>query len=237
MKKAKSSHTISVVLPCLNEEKTLAASIHKAKAGIAKTKLSGEVIVADNGSKDHSMAVAKKAGARVVEIKKKGYGAALMGGFAAAKGDILVMGDADDTYDFREIPLLYTKLQEGFDFVSGNRLKGKLDPLAMPWLHQHIGVPALTLALNLFFPTGIWDGHCGFRMFTRSAYDAMRLNKTGMEYASEMLIKARMAGLRMAEAPIRYGARHTKSYSKLNTFRDGFRHLWLIGQYALGFGD
>ncbi|OGY46190.1 MAG: hypothetical protein A2840_02525 [Candidatus Buchananbacteria bacterium RIFCSPHIGHO2_01_FULL_47_11b] len=227
-------HSISVVLPCLNEEETLGASIEKAKEGITRAGLNGEVIIADNGSQDHSVEVAKKAGARVVEVKRRGYGAALMGGFAAAKGDLLVMGDADDTYDFREIPLLYKKYLEGYDFVSGNRLKGNIDPKAMPFIHRYIGVPALTLALNLFFWTGIWDGHCGLRLFSKKAYLLMRLNSPGMEFASEMLMKTKKAGLKMAEVPVSYGSRHTKSYSKLNTFRDGFRHLGLILAYAFG---
>jgi glycosyltransferase involved in cell wall biosynthesis len=221
-------HSISVVLPCLNEEETVTESIKKALLGIEKTGCDGEVIVADNGSTDQSAAVAKKAGARVVSVTEKGYGAALMGGFAHAKGDIFVMGDADDTYDFREIALLYEKLQEGYDLVSGNRLKGNIDPEAMPWIHRFVGVPALTFALNVFFPTNIYDAHCGMRMFTREAYERLRLFSPGMEFASEMLIRARRIGLRMCEVPISYGQRHTKSYSKLNTFRDGFRHLALI---------
>jgi glycosyltransferase involved in cell wall biosynthesis len=231
----KNDDIISVVLPCLNEEKTLAASIEKARIGIEKTGLRGEVIVADNGSVDDSVAVAKKAGARVVEVTTRGYGAALMAGFAAAKGNIFVMGDADDTYDFREIPLLYAKFAQGYDFVSGNRLTGNIDPAAMPFIHRYIGVPTLTFILNLFFHTGVWDGHCGLRMFSREAYDKLHLDTPGMEFASEMLMRASMAKLKMTEVPITYGARHTKSYSKLNTFRDGFRHLMLILEFGFGF--
>lgn len=226
-------HSISVILPCLNEEETLTLTIRKALEGIRKTGFPGEVIVADNRSTDHSSDVAKKAGAKVVLIKQKGYGAALMGGFTHASGDIFVMGDADDTYDFREIPLLYNKLQEGYDFVSGNRLTGNIDPLAMPWIHRYVGVPVLTFILNIFFNTGIHDGHCGMRMFTKHAYEKMILESSGMEFASEMLMKAKHVGLSMAEVPITYGRRHTKSYSKLNTFRDGFRHLALILRIAM----
>ncbi len=228
----KNNSMISVVLPCLNEEDTLESVVKKALIGIEKTGLKGEVIVADNGSVDHSAEVAKKAGARVVSVKERGYGAALMGGFKEAKGDIFVMGDADDTYDFREIPLLYKKLKEGYEFVSGNRLTGNIDPLAMPWIHRYVGVPILSAFLNLFFFTGIHDGHCGMRMFTKDAYTRMKLVSPGMEFASEMLMKGRIVGLTMVEVPITYGQRHNKSYSKLNTFRDGFRHLALILTYA-----
>ncbi len=227
-------HSISVVLPCLNEEETLTASIKKAFEGIKNSELEGEVIIADNGSHDNSVAVAKKAGARVVEVPKRGYGAAIMAGIEESKGDLIVMGDSDDTYDFREIPLLYKKLEEGYDLVSGNRLKGNIDPLAMPFIHRYVGVPVLTCILNLFFWTGVWDGHCGMRIFSKEAYKKMNLKSPGMEFASEMLMRASQEKLKMAEVPISYGQRHNKSYSKLNTFRDGFRHLWLIIEYAIG---
>jgi glycosyltransferase involved in cell wall biosynthesis len=227
-------YTISVVLPCLNEEETLGASVQKALEGIKKTGLEGEVVVADNGSRDRSIEVGKKAGARVIEVKQKGYGAALMAGFAAAKGNIFVMGDSDDTYDFREIPVLYNRYKQGYDLVSGNRLTGNIDPLAMPFIHRYVGVPVLSVVLNLFFWTGVWDGHCGMRMFSKNAYERMELKSPGMEFASEMLIRGAQVGLKMTEVPISYGPRHTKSYSKLNTFRDGFRHLWLIVKYAVG---
>ncbi|MBI5151205.1 MAG: glycosyltransferase family 2 protein [Candidatus Pacebacteria bacterium] len=233
MQRNTKAHSISVVLPCLNEEETLQASIQKAFEGIKKTGLSGEVVIADNGSRDHSVEIAKKAGARIVEVKQRGYGAALMKGFEKAKGDILVMGDSDDTYDFREIPLLYAKFIEGYDLVSGNRLKGNIDPLAMPFIHRYIGVPVLTLILNLFFWTHIWDGHCGMRLLSRTAYEKLQLKSYGMEFASEMLMRASQEKLKMTEVPISYGQRHNKSYSKLNTFRDGFRHLLLIIKFAL----
>jgi glycosyltransferase involved in cell wall biosynthesis len=234
-KQDKSKHFISVVLPCLNEEETLKSSVEKALEGIRKTGCSGEVIVADNGSHDRSVEVAKKAGARVLHVKERGYGAALMAGFSAAKGNLFVMGDSDDTYDFREIPHLYNKYLEGYEFVSGNRLKGNIDPEAMPFIHRYVGVPVLTLFLNLLFPTHIWDGHCGMRMMSAEVYKKLGLLSTGMEFASEMLIRASMQNVRMTEVPISYGVRHNKSYSKLNTFRDGFRHLWLIVKMAFGF--
>ena len=225
---------ISVVLPCLNEEPTIAACVEKAIEGMKKAGVEGEVVVADNGSTDRSKEVAEKAGARVVDVNEKGYGAAIMGGIAKAKGNILVMGDADDTYDFRQIPVFYHYISRGFDFVSGNRLVADIADDAMPWLHRYIGVPALSWILNLFFRTGIRDCHCGFRMFTKEANDKMNLQGPGMEYASEMLMKAKIVGLQMVEVPIRYDARVNQEYSKLNTFRDGFRHLFLILGFAVG---
>lgn len=219
---------ISVVLPCLNEEETVGDSVKKAKEGIEKLGLAGEVIVVDNDSTDKSAKIAKKAGARVIKEKKKGYGRALRAGFKKARSNILVMGDADDTYDFREVPILYLKLKAGNDLVSGNRLKGNIDPEAMPFIHRYLGVPALSFILNLFFLTEIGDGHCGMRMFTKKAYQKMKLRCSGMEFASEMLIRGKQIGLKMAEVPISYGKRHTKSYSKLNSIRDGFRHLFFI---------
>ena len=228
------SHYISIVLPCLNEEETLASSIQKAKKGIELSGVEGEVIVGDNGSVDHSAEIGRKQGAKVISVPQKGYGAALMAGFKVSKGDILVMGDADDTYDFRETSLLYKKMLQGFEFVSGNRLRGNIDPKAMPWIHRYVGVPALTMALNLFFRTGINDTHCGMRMFTKKGYEKMGLKSPGMEFASEILMRAKQVGLSMAEVPISYGQRHNKSYSKLNTFRDGFRHLKLILEFAFG---
>lgn len=221
-------HSLSLVIPCLNEAETLAESVRRGAEGIRKCGITGEVIVADNGSTDDSAKIAKKAGARVISVAERGYGAALMAGFSAAKGNLLAMGDADNTYDFRELPLLYRKYSEGYDFVSGNRLNREMEPGAMPWLHQYIGVPVLTFALNVFFPTGVWDGHCGMRLLSANSYQRLGLRSPGMEFASEMLIRSSQEGLRMTQVPIRYGARHTKSYSKLNTFRDGFRHLWLI---------
>lgn len=222
------NHSLSLVIPCLNEAETLAESVRRGLEGIRECGISGEVIVADNGSTDDSAKIAKKAGARVISVPERGYGAALMAGFSVAKGDLLAMGDADNTYDFRELPILYRKFLEGYDFVSGNRLNRLMEQGAMPWLHQYIGVPVLTLVLNIFFPTGVWDGHCGMRLFHADAYRRLGLCTPGMEFASEMLIRFSQEGMRMTQVPIRYGARHTKSYSKLNTFRDGFRHLWLI---------
>lgn len=232
-KGSRSDHFLTLVLPCLNEAETLSESVRRGLEGIRACGIEGEVIVADNGSTDASAEIARKAGARVVFVPQRGYGAALAAGFAAAKGDLLAMGDADNTYDFRELPSFYAKYLAGYEFISGNRLNSQMESGAMPWLHQFIGVPALTLFLNIFFPTGIWDGHCGMRLFSRSGYERLELRSPGMEFASEMLIRASQEQLRMTQVPIRYGARHTKSYSKLNTFRDGFRHLWLILRAAI----
>ena len=214
---------VSIVMPCLNEQETLGTCIQKAQCTLRDLGIQGEVIVADNGSTDASVAIAKDTGARVVYQSLRGYGAAYLAGIAAAEGQYIVIGDSDDTYDFTDLERFITPLRNGCDFVIGNRLKGEILPRAMPALHRYIGNPVLTGILNLLFRSGVSDAHCGMRSFTREAYQQMKLQTTGMEFASEMVIKATKSHLKITEVPITYSPR--KGESKLNSFRDGWRHL------------
>lgn len=214
---------VSIVMPCLNEEETLGTCIQKAQNTLKELGIQGEVVVADNGSTDASVAIAERLGARVVHQPLRGYGAAYLAGIAAAKGQYIVMGDSDDTYDFTDLERFITPLRDGCDFVIGNRLKGKILPGAMPKLHRYLGNPVLTGILNVLFRSGVSDAHCGMRSFTREAYQQMELQTTGMEFASEMVIKAIKTDLKIKEIPITYYPR--KGESKLNSFRDGWRHL------------
>lgn len=214
---------ISVVMPCLNEEATIGACIEKAQNSLKTNGILGEVVVADNGSTDNSVAIAEELGARVIHQPIRGYGAAYLAGINAAQGKYIVIGDSDDTYDFTDLDRFITPLRNGCDFVIGSRLKGKILPGAMPPLHRYIGNPVLTGILNLLFRSGISDAHCGMRSFTREAYQQMELQTTGMEFASEMVINAKKADLKIEEIPITYYPREGES--KLNSFRDGWRHL------------
>ena len=221
---------ISVVMPCLDEEATIGACVTKAPQGLARAGRRGEVIVADNGSTDRSVDVARAAGARIVHVAHRGYGSAYRGGFAAARGAILVMGDSDDTYDFTRIDELVAPLDHGADMVLGSRLRGAIQPGAMPWLHRYVGNPLLSATLNLFYRTKISDTHSGFRAFRREAFARLGVRTTGMEFASEMLILAAQAHWRIVEVPIAYHPRAGES--KLRTFRDGWRHLRLLLLYS-----
>jgi glycosyltransferase involved in cell wall biosynthesis len=216
---------VSVVMPCLNEAETLTACIRKAHDAIEKGGLSAEIIVADNGSTDGSPVVARELGARVVPVARKGYGSALIGGIDAARGSLVVIGDADDSYDFTAIGPLVDRLREGYDLVVGNRFLGGIEPGAMPWLHRWIGNPVLTLISRLFFHTPVGDMHCGLRAFRKDAYDSMRLRATGMEFASEMVIKASLKGMRIAEVPVTLRPDGRSRPPHLRTWRDGWRHL------------
>ena len=217
---------VSVVIPCLNEVESVAECVRQARAGMEKAGYEGEVVVVDNGSTDGSAAAAREAGARVVDESRRGYGSAYRAGFAAARGRFVVMGDADLTYDFSDLPRFLEQLEEGADLVVGSRLKGRMDPGAMPWLHRVIGNPVLTAILNLFFRTGLSDTHCGMRAFRREHLDRMAFRTTGMEFASEQIIRAAKLGLEMKELPIHY--RHRAGRSKLSSFEDGWRHLRLL---------
>jgi len=214
---------VSVVMPCLNEAAGVGSCVLKARAALDRAGLVGEVVVADNGSTDDSPALAEAAGARVVHVAERGYGAAYLGGLSAARGRYLVMGDADGTYDFDDIPAFVAKLKEGHDLVIGSRFAGTIMPGAMPWLHQYIGNPVLTGILGLFFGQKVSDAHCGMRAMTREANARMGLRTSGMEYASEMIAMAIRQGLTVGEIPIVYAPREGES--KLRSFRDGWRHL------------
>jgi glycosyltransferase involved in cell wall biosynthesis len=213
---------VSVVIPCLNEEESVESCVRGAIQALATARIDGEVIVVDNDSDDRSAERAKAAGARVVREPRRGYGSAYLAGFAAARGAYIVMADADLTYDFGEIPRFVRGLDDGAELVMGNRMSN-IKPGAMPWLHRYVGNPLLTGLLNLFFRTGVRDAHCGMRALRRDALERLDLRTTGMEFASEMVIRASKAHLAITEIDIEYHPRGGES--KLSSFRDGWRHL------------
>jgi glycosyltransferase involved in cell wall biosynthesis len=213
---------VSVVIPCLDEADAIAIVVAKAIRAMEEAGIAGEVVVADNGSSDGSPELAAAAGARVIHEPRRGYGSAYMAGFEAARGRFIVMGDADDTYDFAEIPRFLAPLREGADMVIGNRMNG-IEPGSMPWLHRYVGNPVLTGTLNLFFRSGVGDAHCGMRAFRRDLLPALDLHTTGMEFASEQVIRATKLGLDVREIDITYHPR--RGESKLSSFSDGWRHL------------
>jgi glycosyltransferase involved in cell wall biosynthesis len=213
---------VSVVIPCLNEAENIESCVTAALEAIVRMGVHGEVVVADNNSEDDSASLAERAGARVVVEQRRGYGSAYLAGFAASRGRYIVMADADLTYDFDEIPRFVAALEEGAEMVIGDRMDN-IQPGAMPWLHQYIGNPILTGLLNLFFRTGISDAHCGMRAVRREVLPRLDLRTTGMEFASEMVIRASKEKLKIAEFPIEYHPRGGES--KLSSFRDGWRHL------------
>jgi glycosyltransferase involved in cell wall biosynthesis len=213
---------VSVVIPCLNEAENIESCVTAALEAIVRMGVHGEVVVADNNSEDDSASLAERAGARVVVEQRRGYGSAYLAGFAASRGRYIVMADADLTYDFDEIPRFVAALEEGAEMVIGDRMDN-IQPGAMPWLHQYVGNPILTGLLNLFFRTGISDAHCGMRAVRREVLPRLDLRTTGMEFASEMVIRASKENLKIAEFPIEYHPRGGES--KLSSFRDGWRHL------------
>ena len=213
---------VSVVIPCLNEAENIEHCVRTAREVLERTGIEGEVIVVDNASEDDSAALAAGAGARVVHEPRRGYGSAYLAGFAAARGRYIVMADADLTYDFNEIPRFVAALEEGAELVMGDRMDN-IQPGAMPWLHRYVGNPILTGLLNMFFSTGVKDAHCGMRALRREVLPRLDLRTTGMEFASEMVIRASKEHLRIAEFPIEYHPRGGES--KLSSFRDGWRHL------------
>ena len=226
-----SSHplTVSVVLPCLNEEAAIGACLQKILDTFSRAQLDGEIVVCDNGSTDRSVAIAESMGVRVVHQPERGYGNAYLQGFASAKGTYLVMGDADDTYDFTMIPTFVEKLRAGHDFVTGSRyLEG--GHATIPFLHRIFGNPLLTRILNALFETKYTDVYCGYRAFSRRAYDLIQPVSPGMEFNLELAINAGLAGLKTAEVPIRLHER--KGESKLRTFRDGWRSLRMMLLYC-----
>jgi glycosyltransferase involved in cell wall biosynthesis len=216
---------VSIVMPCLNEAETLATCIQKAQQAIERGGLAAEIIVADNGSTDGSQVIANELGARVVPVARKGYGSALIGGINAAGGRFVIMGDADDSYDFTAIAPLIDKLRDGCDLVVGNRFMGGIEPGAMPWSHRWVGNPVLTMISRIFFHTPVGDAHCGLRGFRKDAYDKLRLRATGMEFASEMVIKASLKRMKIAEVPVTLSPDGRSRPPHLRTWRDGWRHL------------
>jgi hypothetical protein len=223
---------VSVVIPCLNEANSLAYCVDKANKAFQAAGLCGEVVVADNGSTDGSIQIAEEHGARVIRVTERGYGVALRAGIAGARGPLIIMGDADDSYDFADVPRFVEKLREGNDIVMGNRFSGEIKPGAMPPLHKYLGNPGLTALLNTFFHAHIGDGYCGMRGFTRSLYDQLDLRSSGMEFALEMIIKSAQIGARIAEIPITLWPDKRGRAPHLRSFRDGWRSLRFMLLYA-----
>ena len=220
---------LSVVMPCLNEAETLASCIEKAQRILRDYQITGEVIVADNGSEDGSLAIAERLGARVIHVPSRGYGNALMGGIETARGQYIIIGDADNSYDFLEIPNFLEKLREGYALVQGCRLPGgggTVKKGAMPFLHRWLGNPLFSLFVRWWFQAPIHDVYCGLRGFTRELYARLDQRCTGMEFATEMIIKSALRGERMVEVPITlHPDGRTSHASHLRTFRDGWRTL------------
>src|SRR5215469_3804281 len=216
-------------MPCLDERRTLAHCIEAARRALdalkARHGLAGEIVIADNGSTDGSQDLASRLGAGVVTIRRRGYGAAVCGGFAAAKGRYLVMGDADGSYDFVEAVPMVAALMNGADLCMGSRFKGGIKPGAMPWKNRYIGNPILTGILNLLFRAGVGDAHCGLRALTKACFERLRLEGSGMELASEMVIKAALLGQRIAEVPVTLWPDRRDRPPHLRPWRDGWRHL------------
>jgi glycosyltransferase involved in cell wall biosynthesis len=223
---------VSVVMPCLNEAETLENCIVKAQRTLQEAKIAGEVVVADNGSTDGSVEIAERLGAKVVRVRAKGYGNALMGGIAAAAGKYVVMGDADDSYDFRHIPRFVEQLRKGADVAIGNRFRGGIEAGAMPFLHRYVGNPVLSGIGKILFKSPIGDFHCGLRGFSRAAFERMRLRTTGMEFASEMVVKSALLGLTIAEVPTSLSPDGRSRPPHLRTWRDGWRHLRFLLLYS-----
>jgi len=223
---------VTAVMPCLNEANTLGICIDKAQRAFRDLGIAGEIVVADNGSSDASVSIAESRNARVVHEPRKGYGSALMAGIAAARGAIVIMADADDSYDWTSLGDFIRKIEEGFDLVIGNRFKGGIEPGAMPALHRYVGNPLLSTLARAMYRVPIADFHCGMRAFTRDAFLRMDVRTPGMEFATAMVINAAQAGLRIAEIPTRLYPDKRHRPPHLRTFRDGWRHLRFMLTYA-----
>ncbi|HEX7139487.1 MAG TPA: glycosyltransferase family 2 protein [Vicinamibacterales bacterium] len=223
---------LTVLMPCLDEAQTLAFCIRKARACIERLGLAGEVLIADNGSTDGSPHIAAQEGARLVNVSERGYGAALYHGALAARGRYIIMGDADDSYDFTRLDAFVAELRKGADLVMGNRFLGGIDEGAMPWKNRHIGNPALSGIGRLFFACPVGDFHCGIRGFSRDAFARMGLQTTGMEFASEMVVKATLLGMRITEVPTTLRRDGRTRQPHLRPWRDGWRHLRFMLLYS-----
>ena len=223
---------LTILMPCLNEAETLATCIQKARAFLARANATGEVLIADNGSTDGSQAIALDEGARVVPIPQRGYGAALIGGIAAAEGRYIIMGDADDSYDFSALDGILAKLREGHQLVMGNRFRGGIAKGAMPFLHRYLGNPVLSFLGRLFYRIPIGDFHCGLRGFSREAMQGLNLSTSGMEFASEMVVKSALHRIRIAEVPVTLSPDGRTRPPHLRTWRDGWRHLRFLLLYS-----
>jgi glycosyltransferase involved in cell wall biosynthesis len=223
---------VSVVIPCLNEAETIGVCIEKTRRTFATQNIQGEIIVADNGSTDGSQEIALRMGACLVNVKVKGYGNALMGGISQAKGKFIIMGDGDDSYDFTALMPFVEKLRQGYDLIMGNRFLGGIKPGAMPFLHRYLGNPVISGIGRLFFHVPIGDFNCGLRGFTKSVYDRLDLQTTGMEFASEMVVKAALLGFRIAEVPTILYPDGRSRPPHLRTWRDGWRNLRFMLLYS-----
>jgi glycosyltransferase involved in cell wall biosynthesis len=223
---------LTILMPCLDEAETLEICIQKALASIDEMGIDGEVLIADNGSEDGSQEIARRCGARVIQAPLRGYGGALLAGIEHAHGKFIIMGDADDSYDFSKLDLFVAKLREGYDLVMGNRFKGGIKPGAMPPLHRYLGNPVLSFLGRLFFPSAIGDFHCGLRGFSREAAERMELQTTGMEFASEMVVKATLLKMKVAEVPTTLSPDGRSRAPHLRSWRDGWRHLRFLLMYS-----
>jgi glycosyltransferase involved in cell wall biosynthesis len=227
-----SAMEVSIIMPCLNEAETLETCIRKAQWFIAENDLAGEVIIADNGSNDGSQEIARRLNARVIDVPAKGYGSALKGGIAAARGQYIIMGDADDSYDFSNLNPFLVKLRNGYDLVMGNRFRGGIESGAMPFLHRYLGNPVLTGIGKLLFGSPCNDFHCGLRGFRKDAIANLELQTTGMEFASEMVVKATLHKMQITEVPTTLSPDGRSRPPHLNTWRDGWRHLRFLLMYS-----
>ena len=223
---------LSIVMPCLNEAETLGICIKKAQSFLFKNQVDGEIIIADNGSTDGSQDIAKNLKAKVVPVKEKGYGSALRGGIEAASGKYIIMADADDSYNFEALQPFLNELRTGTDLVMGNRFKGGVEKGAMPFLHKYLGNPVLSFLGRLFYKIDIGDFHCGLRGFSKEAYYKMDLKTTGMEFASEMIVKSKLNNLKITEVPTTLKPDGRTRAPHLNTWKDGWRHLRFLLLYS-----
>ena len=223
---------LTILMPCLNEAETIETCIRKAQGFLERSGIDGEVLISDNGSTDGSPEIAERFGARVIHVERKGYGSALLAGCDEARGTYVIMGDADDSYDFEHLDAFVDKLREGYDLVMGNRFKGGIEKGAMPWLHRYIGNPVLSFIGRVFFKSNIGDFHCGLRGYKRESILQLGLHTTGMEYASEMVVMSELAGLKIAEVPTTLKPDGRPRPPHLRSFRDGWRHLKFLLMYS-----